>query len=81
MTYIETWKAAGLSRLFPMVARSRPVGARPLLSNLTEHFDSREIPLDPFLKIPAFCRSNVLSSKNKRVAWVVAGCVTFDRGR
>lgn len=64
MTYMKTWKAAGSlvyflwSREVVRRARDSPI--------FTEHFDSREIPLDPFLKIPAFCISNVLSSENER---------------
>lgn len=40
-----------VSRLFSIVARSRPARATVTLSNLTGYFDSREIPRDPFLKI------------------------------
>lgn len=52
-------ESRGVSRLFSIAARRRPALARArararLLHSpiLREHFDSREIPFDPFLKIP-----------------------------
>lgn len=67
MTYRNIERLAISSSIF-YSDESRSACAQLLLSDLVGHFDSREISLDPFLKIPCSLqkRNVVLSSKNRR---------------